>query len=175
MSVRSTRIFRNRLRSYFTFKRVFYIGILLKGLDGAIEALTAGALFFITPSQIHDLVTLLTRNELAEDPHDLLSNIIVHSISGFNHGTVVFLVVYLSIHALVKLVSVIGILTRQRWAYPFALITLGLLTLYQVYEIIVRPTLGIVLLTILDLIIIWLIAREYQNIERGEDPGMVEA
>ena len=175
MSVSVQKIYPSWFRAYFTFKRVFYIGIILKGLDGAIEALTAIALVFVTPAQIHLLVSLVTRNELAEDPHDFISNLIITSTSGFNHSTIMFLVIYLSIHALVKLVSVIGILTKQRWAYPFALITLGLLTLYQFYEILVRPTLGIILLTILDLVIIWLIAREYRNIENGRDPGMVKA
>lgn len=71
---------------------------------------------------------------------------------------------YLFIHAAVKLTAVIGILKNQLWAYPFSLIALGLMTLYQVWDIVfVQARLGMVVLTIFDCFILWLIWREYQR------------
>lgn len=164
----------HRVRAFFTFKRVFYIGIIFKGLDGVIELITGVALLFVSPSQIHELVALATRGELSEDPHDLVATLLLKSTSHFTQGTTTFLIIYLGIHAVVKLVSVAGILLKQLWAYPFALITLSLLTLYQVYDIVTKPSVGIVLLTILDIVILWFIAREYKQIREGRDPKMVE-
>lgn len=162
-----------KVRAYFTFKRVFYIGLILKGVDGAIELLTAIALFFIHPDQIHELVVFATRGELLEDPHDFIANLLLSSTRNISHGVATFLIIYLLVHAAVKLIAVIGIISKQLWAYPFALITLGLLTMYQFYDIIVKPSAGIALLTIIDIIVLWLIAREYWRICAGEDPNMV--
>lgn len=164
-----------RIRDWFTFKRVFYIGIFFKGLDGTFELIAALALIFIRPDQIHALVVFLTRNELTEDPHDFLANLFLRSTSHITHGTTTFLIIYLGIHAAVKLISVLGILLKHAWAYPFALITLSLLTLYQFYDIIRKPSFGIIFLTVLDLIVLWLIAREYKRIREGGDPSMVSS
>ncbi len=163
-----------RLRAFFTFRRVFYLGIIFKGLDGLGELLVGLALVFVSPDQIRELVALATRGELSEDPHDFTSNLLVHSTARISHGTTTFLMIYLFIHATVKLVSVFGILRGHRWAYPFALIALGLLTLYQVYDIAVKPTAGIILLTVLDIVIIGLIWREYRNIRSGQIPPMLD-
>lgn len=172
MPINHPTLFR-KIRNFFTFKRVFYIGIVFKGLDGLGELLIGIALLFISPTQIHELVALATRGELSEDPHDLTANLLLKSTAHISNATTTFLVIYLFIHAIVKLVSVWGILARHRWAYPFALITLSLLTLYQFYDIVVKPSAGIILLTILDIIVLWLIFREYRKIREGEDPGMV--
>lgn len=163
----------HKIRAYFTFKRIFYIGIFFKGVDGAIELFTAITLFFINPDQIHKLVALATREELAKDPHDFIANLLLNNTNHISRNAITFLIVYLLIHAAVKLVAVFGIILKQLWAYPFALITLGLLTLYQLYEIIVRPSLGMILLTALDIFVIWLIAREYTKIREGKDPNMI--
>jgi uncharacterized membrane protein len=165
-------IIRN-VREFLTFKRVFYIGLFFKGLDGAIELFAAIALFFIQPNQIHDLIVFATHDELLEDPRDFIANFLLNSTSHISQATTTFLVIYLLIHAVVKLVAVLGIISKRLWAYPFALITLGILMLYQLYSIIVKPSLGIVLLTILDIIVLWLIAREYKRIRDGRDPNMI--
>lgn len=162
------KIFRT-IRAYFTFRRVFYIGLIFKGLDGGIELFTALALLFISPTQIHALVVFATRGELLEDPHDIIANFLLKQTSHISHAATTFLIVYLLIHAAVKLISVLGIIFKQLWAYPFALIALSLLTLYQFYDIAMKPSVGIVLLTLLDLIVLWLIAKEYQRIRVGKD------
>jgi uncharacterized membrane protein len=163
----------SEIHAYFTFKRVFYIGIILKGIDGVIELFTAIALFFINPDQIHQLVALATREELAQDPHDFLANLLLNNAGHISRDAITFLIVYLLIHAAVKLVAVLGIILKRMWAYPFALVTLSLLTLYQFYKIAIKPSVGMILLTILDIIVIWMIAREYGRIRAGKDPNMI--
>jgi len=54
--------------------RTFFIGLILKGLDGVVELVGGIALLLITPAQISALVRALTRHELSEDPHDLIAN-----------------------------------------------------------------------------------------------------
>lgn len=152
--------------------KVFSVGITIKGIDGLIELITAVALIFIRPQMLHDLVDFTLHDELVKDPHDFVANFILNSSQHFTDGTRIFLIAYLLIHAAVKLVAVIGIWRNQLWAYPFSLIALGILTLYQVYDIIfVKPSIWMILLTIFDIFILWLIWREYGKIRRKGFPA----
>lgn len=141
--------------------KVFEYGIILKGLDGLLELLAALFLLFIRPEQIQGFVAFVTHKEILEDPHDFLANFLIHSTSDIHAMTVTYAIIYLLIHATIKLVAVIGILRKQLWAYPFSLITLGGLVVYQVYSMIDSFSVGMLLLTIFDVVILWLIWREY--------------
>jgi uncharacterized membrane protein len=143
---------------------VFVISLIFKGLDGLIELLGGLALLVFSQPHIRHFVTAATHQELIEDPHDFIANLLIKSTANFTDGLRYFLAVYLLIHAAVKLISVIGIITNRLWAYPFALITLGLLALYQIYEVIfVKATVVMIALTIFDIFILWMIAYEYQH------------
>lgn len=141
--------------------KVFEYGIILKGIDGALELLAALFLLFIKPSQIQGFVTAVTQKELLDDPNDMVANFLVHSTQGIHSGTVTFAVFYLLVHAAIKLIAVFGILRNKLWAYPFSLITLSLLILYQLYDLVVQFSIGMLLLTLFDIFIVWLIWREY--------------
>jgi uncharacterized membrane protein len=143
------------------FDKVFEYGILIKGIDGLIELFTAIALIFLSPQRLQGLVVFATH-----DPHDFISNFLLHASLQFTNSGRLFLIIYLMIHAAVKLVSVFGLLRNKMWAYPFALISLGALTLYQVYDIIfVKGSILVIILTIIDIAILALIWREYQKVK----------
>jgi uncharacterized membrane protein len=147
--------------------KIFEGGIIIKGVTGALEFLGGLLLFFVSPSTIHDFIASVTQRELIEDPHDLIANWLLGWTQHLGNGRMTFLIAYLWIHAAVKLIAVIGILRNQLWAYPFSLITLGLLMLYQLYTIVRQPSVGMILLTIFDVFIVWLIWREYSKVRLG--------
>lgn len=148
------------------FDKVFEYGILIKGIDGLIELFTAIALIFLNPSRLQGLVVFATHRELAQDPDDFVANYLIHLSHTFTHSAQLFFIVYLAVHAAIKIVSVIGLLRNKMWAYPFSLIALGALTLYQVYDIIFGAgSIFVILLTVLDLAILALIWREYQKVK----------
>lgn len=135
---------------------------MLKGISGVLEFLGGLILLFTNPASIHNFITLITQRELIEDPHDKIANALLHSTQYLNGDSRTFLIVYLWIHAVIKLIAVIGILKNQLWAYPFSLVALGLLMLYQMYVIFfVHPTIGIIVLTSFDAVILWMIWREF--------------
>lgn len=151
------------------FDKVFEYGILIKGIDGLIEAFTAIALIFLSPHRLQGLVLLATHRQLAHDPDDFISNFLIQVSHNFTNSARLFFIVYLAIHAAVKIVSVVGLLRNKMWAYPFALISLGLLTLYQIYDIIFGAgSIFVIILTVFDLAILILIWREYQKV--GKKP-----
>jgi uncharacterized membrane protein len=151
--------------------KVFEGGIIIKGVSGALEFLAGLLLVLVKPASLTGFLAFLTQREVAEDPHDRLANFVLHSADHFNSGVKVYAVAYLWIHAVIKLVAVIGILRNKLWAYPFSLITLSLLVVFQVYSMVVRFSLGMLLLTVFDLLIIGLIRREYAKVRRVEARG----
>jgi uncharacterized membrane protein len=148
--------------------KVFEGGIVLKGISGGLEFIGGALLFFFSPDSIHSFIAFITHHELLNDPNDKIANLLLTSTQHLG-GSRTFLIVYLWIHATIKLIAVIGILKNQLWAYPFSLITLGILMLYQVYHIVfVSPSIGMILLTIFDIFILWLILREYKIVRKNQ-------
>lgn len=147
------------------FDKVFEGGIIIKGVSGALELLGGVLLFFVSPAQMHQFIALITQRELLEDPNDRVANLLVQATTHLASGGRAFAIAYLWIHAVIKLVAVIGILRNQLWAYPFSLATLGLLMLYQTYSIFfVRVSIGMIALTVFDVFVLWLIWREYGKV-----------
>jgi uncharacterized membrane protein len=143
------------------FDKIFEGGIIIKGASGALEFLAGLLLFFVSPSAIHNFIVVITQRELLEDPHDMVANFLLGWTLDLANGGRVFLIAYLWIHAVIKLIAVIGILRNQLWAYSFSLATLSLFVLYQLYEIALHSSIGMILLTLFDFFILWLIWREY--------------
>ena len=76
--------------------RLFAIGIIGKGLNGLAELIGGLLLLFVTPESIHDLVAVLTRGELSEDPNDLVARYLLHTANGLTGSAVIFGAVHLS-------------------------------------------------------------------------------
>ncbi|MGH7241543.1 MAG: DUF2127 domain-containing protein [Candidatus Saccharimonadales bacterium] len=149
------------------FDKIFEGGIILKGIDGALEFLGGLLVLFVSPTTLHNFIAFITHRELVEDPHDKISNVLIHATNHYAAGGRTFLVIYLWIHAAIKLIAVFGILKNWLWAYPFSLISLGILMLYQAYTIFfVKASMGMILLTIFDMLILWLIWHEYGKIRQ---------
>lgn len=144
------------------FDRIYYFTLVIKGLDGVFEVIGAILILILNPSRIHCFLELAAQTEFAHRHQAAFGAFSAHVANGYTPGLRYFLVAYLLVHAAVKIVSVVGLMMNKRWAYPFALITLGLMMLYQMYEIVfVRPSLLMILLTIFDVIVLLMIWREY--------------
>lgn len=141
---------------------LFKIGIAIKGLDGAVEAIAGFALLFTTTTALRRLVDWLTAGELQEDPTDFVAN---HLVAFFHHlsiNTKHFASIYLLTYGLAKVGLVAGLLRGKLWAYPAALMVLGLFLGYQFYRLAHTHSLGLGLVSLLDLVILALIWRDYQ-------------
>jgi len=145
------------------FETVFRISIVLKGLDAAAEII--GGLFFliISPSQIKGLIHWLTASELRTDPHDFISNLLVHSGHNFNNGSRLFVSIYLLAHGVIKMFVIVNVLRNKYWAYPLLIIVLFGFIIYQVIQITRSYSISLVLLTIFDVFIIIMTALEWRK------------
>ena len=149
--------------------RVFAVGIIGKGLNGAAEVVGGVLLLLVSPAQLHHLVVALTQGELSEDPHDFVATHLLHTATGLDAGATLFGALYLLLHGAVKLVLVVALLRDRLWAYPWMIGVLGAFIAYQLYRIALRPTAGLVALTVFDAFIVALTWREMREQHRRRD------
>ena len=144
-----------------TFDKFFEAGILIKGFDGLLETIGGLILLILNPTKISSLVEWLTKSELINDPHDFISNHLVRWGHNLTQGTLVFLGIYLLAHGVSKLILVIEILREHLWAYIGLIILTCFFIIYQSYEILSTHSISMILLTIFDIVIIYLTVVEY--------------
>jgi uncharacterized membrane protein len=155
--------------------RAFEIGIIGKGLNGVAELIGGTLLLFLTPDKIHHLVAGVTLGELSEDPHDFIATHLLHTATGLTGNAVLFGAIYLLAHGTVKVALVTALLMNKLWAYPWMIIVLILFIGYQLYRIALHLTVGMVALTIFDLVIVVLTWREYRQQRRARKHAAVAA
>ena len=143
--------------------RLFEIGIVAKGLNGLVEVIGGMLLLFVTPTRVHFWAVRLTQEELSEDPHDFIATRLLHSANGVTGGAVLFGALYLLSHGAIKIFLVVSLLRNKLWAYPLTIVVLSMFVLYQLYRISLHVSLAMIALTVFDLLIIILTAREYRQ------------
>ncbi len=141
--------------------RAFAIGIILKGLDGVLEVVGGVALLIISPTTIDNLSRALTQHELSQDPHDFLATHLLHATGSLTGSSLEFGAAYLVLHGVVKVILVAALLRDQIWAYPWMIVFLIVFIVYQVYRMTFAFSIGLLGLTIFDLVVVWLTYREY--------------
>lgn len=153
----------SRFRAQDPLDRIFEIGIILKGLDGALEAVGGLLLLAVNPATIDRVMVRLTQHELSEDPRDFIARHLLRYSHGLTGSAVTFAAVYLLAHGIVKIVLVAALLRNQAWAYPWMIGFLLIFIGYQVYRLALSPTFWLTALTVFDALIVWLTWREWRR------------
>lgn len=143
--------------------KAYEIGIIIKGVDGVLELIGGILVLTISPHMVGSLTDFLTQDALQENPHNFIATHIVKAGHSLAAGHNLFAAAFLLTHGLVKVVLVVCLLLNKLWAYPWALVILSLFLVYQIYLLITGPSFGMAFLSVLDVIIIGLIYREWQQ------------
>jgi uncharacterized membrane protein len=151
----------NWFKSGDLLERAFAVGIILKGLDGALEVVGGLLLLVVSPGTIDQVSRALTQHELSEDPHDFLATHLLHAAGSLTGSSLRFGAAYLLLHGVVKILLVTALLRDKIWAYPWMIAFLVVFILYQVYRMTFAFSIGLLGLTIFDGVVVWLTYREY--------------
>jgi uncharacterized membrane protein len=151
--------------------RSFEVGIILKGLDGLLETIGGILLLLVSPAQINHLAGKITQHELSEDPNDWIARHLLRYTHGLTGTAVTFAAIYLLAHGIVKVVLVAALLRNKMWAYPWLIAVLLAFIGYQLYRIALKPTTGLILLTLFDAAITALTWREWRKQQALRRPG----
>ena len=141
---------------------LFKIGVLTKAVDGALEMIGGIALLFTSQESLRKMVGWLTQGELQEDPTDFIANHLVVFFHQLSISTKHFASIYLLVYGIAKIGLAAGLLRGKLWSYPTALAVLGIFLCYQIYRFSHNHSIGLGLVSILDLAVILLIWRDYR-------------
>ncbi len=144
--------------------RAVLVGRVFKGADGCLELIGAIALFLVTRPEIQHAVAWLAREELAEDPNDFFATHAVRMAQHLTAGSQHFAAAYLLVHGAIKLALVAGLLRGLRWVFPVALTVLTVFIGYQLYRLAHIPSWPLGLFTLLDIVVVALIGREWSRL-----------
>lgn len=155
-----------QIRNHPWYERIYKIGVGIKGFDGAVE-LIAGLWLWLAPSSLHAILAswYVTTSSWDSAFGQLISNGIKHLNEELYSGVIVWAIVFLISHGLIKLALVYALLKEILWAYPYALAILGLFLVAQLYALITSPGIGMTILVLLDIFIIWLVWGEWQKLK----------
>lgn len=142
--------------------RVFHIGLFFKGFDGILE-LIGGVLLLVLPAaKLDAIVRTLTMHELSEDPNDFIATHIRDYAATLTGSATLFAAFYLLVHGIVKVVLVAAVLRGRIGAYPWMIGFLVAFIVYQGYELATHFTIGMLLLTLFDILILALTVHQYR-------------
>jgi len=145
------------------FDLIFLVGFGFKAIDGVVELVIGLPLLVLRPMQVDAVARLATATELREDPNDLIAHLIRHGAASLSAEMSVFAAVYLIVHGLVKLGIVAAIFRGSRRLYPWAIAALGGFVIWQAYEFVQHPSIGLAFLTLFDVVIVALTLREWRH------------
>ena len=148
----------------------FEVSLFLKGAFAVAEIVTGIGAYFVTQQFVFTLVERITREELLEDPRDLIANYLFQSAQHFSVSTRNFTAVYLLSHGVIKLWLISGLLRAKLSYYPVAIAIFGLFIVYQVYRFGATHSLWLLLITAVDFLVIGLTWHEYRYVRRSCGP-----
>lgn len=146
--------------------RLFQVSVILKGLHALIECASGIALYLVSNQTIVHWVQLLTLQELTEDPRDVVATRLLEAAQHLSISTQSFYAFYLLSHGLVKVVLVVGLLRERLWAYPVSLVALAGFIGYQLYRYSYTQGIGLLVLTVFDILVMVLAWHEWRVLER---------
>jgi uncharacterized membrane protein len=151
--------------------RAFDIGLILKGIFALLEILAGLVAYFITQHFLLTLVLAVFHEELETDPHDLIANFLIQSAQKFSVSTQLFTSIYLLGHGIIKAVLIAGLLRGKFGYYPAAIVVFVLFVVYQMYTYSFTHSIWLLLITVLDIVVIWLTWHEYRYMRERRPAG----
>lgn len=145
---------------------LFEISVLLKGVHAILEVVGGIFLYSVGTESITQFVVFITQEELIQDSHDFVANYLLRTAEHLSVGGKAFAALYLLSHGIIKLFLVAGLLRDKLWAYPASLSVLGLFIVYQLYRFTHTHAVGLILLTLFDFVVMYLVWHEYNLIRK---------
>ncbi|MDQ1563663.1 MAG: hypothetical protein QOI14_614 [Actinomycetota bacterium] len=155
--------------------RLYFAGVLVKGVDGALELALGFVLLFMPTLPHRGLEAAATR---VSDYHSPVGQFISNYLEGVDGslarlGTGI-VVVFLVAHGAIKVLLVVCLMLRLHRVYPFAMIVLGAFLAYEIYLMCTSPGVTLALFIVLDAAIIYLVFREYRELKASSQLAEVQ-
>jgi uncharacterized membrane protein len=143
----------------------FHAGITLKGIDGLLETIGGVLLWFLKPSELNEIVRFILQHELSRDPHDWIGVHLLHATAKLADADPAFASLFLLSHGVTKVALVTCLWMNKLWAYPLTIAVFAAFGAYQAYRYTHTHSVWLLVLTIFDIVLIFLTWEEYKQQE----------
>ena len=130
---------------------------------GVLQVLVAVLLYLGALQYLPAFAQWLVQNELAENPNDYVALKILQFAGSAPATGTTFYTTYFAAHGLLHIVVVAALMSGVRWANHAAVIMLALFVIYQMFEWMSVGGYMLILLTVIDLAVIYLTVREHRH------------
>ena len=147
-----------------TIYELFQFSLWIKVL-GSIGEMVGGIFIAFIPSTfVLNIALLLAQGE--NDSDDFLSRGLLSAAHSFAISNSLFIGAYLFVRGLVQFLLVIALFRNKLWAYPLLLLVLLILVVTQTYDIYLSHSIATGVITVIDLVTIYLVWHEYQMVRK---------
>ena len=146
--------------------RLYFVGVSIKGIDGALELLLGLALLLV-PSLPHTALEAAASGATSGTVPfgQFISNYLENLDGTLAHWGTWLVIAYLTAHGAIKVLLVVCLLLRLHKIYPIAIAVLSAFLVYEIYLFFVKPGVSLGAFIVLDAVIIYLVIREYRQLK----------
>jgi uncharacterized membrane protein len=144
----------------------FRVGMWWRMLYGFLRLILGLFLLHLVGTPFADIFYKIMSHELIEDPNDLLVQVVGPLLQNFSLTVNYFIATYLVLWGIIDIFLSINLLKRKKWAFPISIYTIGILVLYEIYRFSYTHSFVLACVIIIDIILIWLIRKEYHKLKR---------
>jgi len=141
--------------------RLFVLSVGLKGFYALAEVASGVALYLVAHATIIDFLGRFTTDPVQE-PNDWVGTNMMAFARAFSVESQHFYAFYLVTHGILKLAVVVGLLREKLWAYPACFVVFTAFIAYQLYRYSYTQDIGLIAISIIDLIVMALAWNEYR-------------
>ena len=145
---------------------VFEVSLTLKAIFASLEIVAGILVYMVSPQFFLNFIITITADELTKNPQDLIVNYLLHFAQSLSVGSQHFIAFYLLSHGVIKLLLVVGLMRNKLWCYPLSIAVFIGFIFYQLYRFTFTHSLWLMVLTVFDVVVIWLIWHEYGELKR---------
>ncbi len=149
------------------FHILFRVGVVLKGIDAALETIGGLLLLFVPAQYLGGFIIRITQYHLMLHPNGLFAKAVEKSLEMATDGKL-WAGLFLLSHGAIKLLIVTGMILKKLWAYRVGLAIFVALVLYQIAHIVKTHSVGLSILTTFDIIFILLAWREFRRLKQEQ-------
>jgi len=133
---------------------------------GVVRIIFAFILLKVVNTPLTNLFTIITKNELVEDPTDLPFALISSFLEAHPVEITYFFVAYLLFWGIVDIVLSISLLKHQTWAFPVMLFLIAMFVAYALVRLTNTHSLVLAGVIVIDLMVFWLVFTEYKRLQK---------
>lgn len=144
-------------------QKIFTASILTKAGIGVVEIIVGVFFYFVSYATLNRLADVFIYSEIAEDPDSIFLKMLGSGFQSLFAYSKLFWAFLLIAHGVVKVFLIHGLLRNKRWSYLVSAIVFSYFILDQTRRFFSIPSIFLGLITLFDILVVFLILFEYRK------------